>query len=212
MEQMNDLELSTRYPGADLAAIDEKYSKLSAELRSLEEKQRVVEQEALVLSREHTWHIKELVMINEELCSYKHNFNHFINEHYLPLQKAIFYQVPGCHCDHYFGLNPVPGGSGSVGAMGRGVIVGRLWSPCTSDKHRSSTDSDTKTDSQPSLECRSDSEDKVVEEFKDVVEWATSPMVVKETSGEESDTESSDGSFGETWEFLGGPGAGESHL
>jgi hypothetical protein len=209
---MNDLELSTRYPGADLAAIDEKYAKLSVELRSLEERERVVEQEALLLSREHAWHIKELVMINEELRSYKHDFDHFINEHYLPLQKAIFNRVPGCHCDHYFGLNPVPGGSGSAGTVGRGLVVGHLWSPCTSSKERSSSDSDAESDSQPSLECRSDSEDEGSEEFKDAVEWATSPTVVEEASGEESDTESSDGSFGETWEFLGGPGAGESRL
>jgi hypothetical protein len=57
-----------------------------------------------------------------------------------------------------------------------------------------------------------DSEDEGSEEFKDAVEWATSPTVVEETSGEESDTESSDRSFGDTWEFLGGPGAGESRL
>jgi hypothetical protein len=178
----------------------------------LEEKQRVVEQEALLLSREHAWHIKELVMVTEELCSIKHDFDHFINEHYLPLQKAIFHRIPGCHCDHYFRLNPVPGGSGLFGTVGRGVIVGHLWSPCTSDKDHSLTNSDAESDSQPSLECRTDSEDEGPEEFEDAVEWSEGSTLVEEISGEESDPESVDRAFGETWEFLGGPGAGESRL
>jgi hypothetical protein len=209
---MNNLELSTRYPGVDLAAIDEKYAKLSAELRSLEKRQRVVEEEARILSKEHAWHIKELVVLFEELRSSKHDFNHFINEYFLPLQKAIFNQFPGCNCDHYFGLNPVPGGSGTARTVGRGVIIGHLWSSCTSDKDRSLTNSDAETDSWPSLECRMDSEDEGPEEFEDTVEWSESSMLVEETSGEESDSESVDRAFGETWEFLGGLGAGESCL
>jgi hypothetical protein len=92
---MNNLELSTRYPGVDLATIDVKYAKLSVELRELEEKQKVIGDEAQVLSKEHTWYIKELVMLSEELCSYKHDFNHFINEHFVPPQKAILTDFQG---------------------------------------------------------------------------------------------------------------------
>jgi hypothetical protein len=195
-----------------LAAIDEKYAKLSAELRSLEDRQRVTADEALVFSKEHAWHIKELVMLSEEIRSYKHNFDRFINEHYLPLQKAIFNWIPGCECQHYFGLNPITGGSGPISRMGWGVVVGHLWSSCSSDKDRSLTDSDAESDSQPSLECRMDSEDEGLEEFQDAVEWSEGSTLIEETSGEESDPESVDRAFGEIWEFLGGPGAGESRL
>jgi hypothetical protein len=90
--------------------------------------------------------------------------------------------------------------------MGQSVIVGHLWSSCSSDKEYSTTNS------QPSLECCLDSENEDAEDFKDALEWSEGPMFVEMSDSEGTNPESVDRAFRETWEFIGGPGAGESHL
>jgi hypothetical protein len=62
----------------------------------------------------------ELVSLAAEFQGLKHDFNHFINEHFLPLQSKIFHRLPGYECMEYFRLNSVPGGPTDSEQMGRG--------------------------------------------------------------------------------------------
>jgi hypothetical protein len=103
------LELHIKYPGEDLSEIDREYNVLSERLRVLGLKQQRDVDEARGVELLGCWMQNELVSLAAEFQGLKHDFNHFINEHFLPLQSKIFHRLPGCECMEYFRLNPVPG-------------------------------------------------------------------------------------------------------
>jgi hypothetical protein len=118
-EKMIELELRMKYPGEDLSEIDREYNVLSERLRALELKQQRDADEARGVDLLGCWMQNELVNLAAEFRSHKHDFNHFINEHFLPLQSKIFTQLPGCGCVESFRLNPVPGRPTRSPTMGR---------------------------------------------------------------------------------------------
>jgi hypothetical protein len=109
-EKMIKLELRMKYPGEDLSEIDREYNVPSERLRALELKQQRDADESKGVDLLGQWTQNELVSLAAKFRGLKHDFNHFINEHFLSLQSKIFHQLPGCECMEYFRLNPVPGG------------------------------------------------------------------------------------------------------
>jgi hypothetical protein len=101
-EKMIELELRMKYPGEDLSEIDREYNVLSERLRALELMQRREIEEARGVDLAGRWTQNELVKLAADFWAHTSDFNHFINEHFLPLQSKIFTQFPGCGCVEYF--------------------------------------------------------------------------------------------------------------
>jgi hypothetical protein len=107
---MSSLTEKMKYPGEDLSEIDKEYNVLSERFRALELKQQRDVDEARGVELSGRWTQNELVDLATEFQSLRQDLNHFINEHFLPLQSKIFHRLPGCEWVEYFRLNPVPGG------------------------------------------------------------------------------------------------------
>jgi hypothetical protein len=118
-EKMIELELHMKYPGEDLSEIDREYNILSERLRALELTQRREIEEARSIELAGRWTQNELVKLAADFRAHQSDFNHFINEHFLPLQSKIFTRFPGCGCVEFFRLNPVPGRPTHSPTMGR---------------------------------------------------------------------------------------------
>jgi hypothetical protein len=118
-EKMIELELRMKYPGEDLSEIDREYNVLSERLRALELTQKREIEEARGVDLVGHWTQNELVKLAADFRAHQSDFNHFINEHFLPLQSKIFTRLPGCGCVEFFRLNPVPGGPVHSPTMGR---------------------------------------------------------------------------------------------
>jgi hypothetical protein len=155
-EKMIELELRMKYPGEDLSEIDREYNVLSERLRALELRQMRDAEEARGIDLAGRWTQNELVSLATKFRSHKNNFNHFINEHFLPLQSKIFTQLPGCGCVEFFRLNPVPGGPTCSPTMGREFYTPFLPTPPHSTPSQCTPSSD---DSVPSLWSVTDSKD-----------------------------------------------------
>jgi hypothetical protein len=90
-EKMIELELCMKYPGENLSEIDREYNILSERLRVLELKQQRDADEVRGVELSGRWMQNELVSLATEFRGFKYDFNHFINEHFLPLQSKIFH-------------------------------------------------------------------------------------------------------------------------
>jgi hypothetical protein len=89
-EKMIELELCMKCPGKDLSEIDREYNILSERLTVLELKQQRDADKVRGVDLSRHWTQNELVNLASEFLTLKQDFNHFINEHFLPLQSKIF--------------------------------------------------------------------------------------------------------------------------
>jgi hypothetical protein len=101
-EKMIELELRMKYPGEDLSEIDREYNVLSERLRVLELTQKREIEEVRGVDLAGCWMQNELVKLAADFRAHQSDFNHFINEHFLPLQGKIFTRFPGCGCVEFF--------------------------------------------------------------------------------------------------------------
>jgi hypothetical protein len=85
-EKMIELELRMKYPGEDLSEIDREYNVLSERLRALELTQRKELIEARNVELMGRSNRDELVKLAADFRAHQSDFNHFINEHFIPLQ------------------------------------------------------------------------------------------------------------------------------
>jgi hypothetical protein len=80
-----------KYPDKDLSEIDRAYNVLSERLRALELKQQRDTDEVRGIDLSGCSTQNELVNLASKFQTLKQDFNHFINEHFLPLQSKIFH-------------------------------------------------------------------------------------------------------------------------
>jgi hypothetical protein len=207
-EKMIELELHMKYPGEDLSEIDREYNVLSERLRALELMQRREIEEARGVDLAGRWTQNKLVKLAANFRAHISDFNHFINEHFLPLQSKIFTWFPGCGCAEYFRLNPVPSRPTCSPAMGREFIT--IFPP-TPPRSRAAHSSSP--DSVPSLWSVTDSEDdKGNKDFEDAPEGSASNTVVSTNGGTEGDTVFAGGLGRDAWELFGRTGVREDSL
>jgi hypothetical protein len=207
-EKMIELELRMKYPGEDLSEIDREYNVLSERLRALEVTQRNELIEARSVELTGRWTQKELVKLAADLRAHQSDFNHFINEHFLPLQSKIFTRFPGCGCAEFFRLNPVPGGPDHSSPVGREFIT--VFPPTPP---HSRTAYSPPSDSVPSLWSVTDSEeDEDDEDFHDAIDGSTGEAIVSTNGGEEGHSVSAGGLGGDAWELFGRTGVREDSL
>jgi hypothetical protein len=207
-KKMIELELCMKYPGEDLSEIDREYNVLSERLRALELTQKREIEEARGVDLVGRWTQNELVKLAADFRAHTSDFNHFINEHFLPLQSKIFTRFPGCGCVEYFRLNPVPSGPTCSPAMGREFItIFPPTPPCSRATHSSPSNS------VPSLWSVTDSEDdEGNEDFEDTPEGPASDTVVLMSGSTEGDTVFAGGLGGDAWELFGQTGVREDSL
>jgi hypothetical protein len=145
------------------------------------------------------WTQNELVKLAANFRAHQSDFNHFINEHFLPLQSKIFTRFPGCGCVEYFQLNPIPGGPTCSSGMGREYFA--VFPPTPP---RSTATYSSSPNSIPSLWSVMDSEDdEGNENFEDTPEGTTSDTVISENGGVERDIVSAEGLGRDAWELFG---------
>jgi hypothetical protein len=201
-EKMIELELCMKYPGEDLSEIDREYNVLSERLRALELKQQRDADEVKGVDLSGCWTQNELVSLATEFRAHKSDFNHFINEHFLPLQSKIFTRLPGCGCVEYFQLNPVPGEPVCSPTMGWEFYA--IFPP--TPPHSAATHSSS-PNSIPSLWSVTDSKDNEGnEDFEDAPEGSASKTVISTNGGAEGNTVSAGGLGGDAWELFGRTG------
>jgi hypothetical protein len=209
-EKMIELELRMKYPGEDLSEIDREYNVLSERLRALELTQRREIEEARGVDLAGRWTQNELVKLAADFRAHQNNFNHFINEHFLPLQSKIFTRFPGCGCVEFFRLNPICGGPAHSPTMGREFITIFPPTPPHSTPGQCSPSSN---DSVPSLWSVMDSEeDEGNEDFHNAVDGSTSETVVSSNGGEEEHSVLAGGLGGDAWELFSRTGVREDRL
>jgi hypothetical protein len=144
------------------------------------------------------WMQNELVNLGIEFRVLRSDFNHFINEHFLPLQSAIFTHLPGCECVGYFRCNPVP-----VGSTVSPTLRWEFFTIFPPSPPRSASTHSSSSNSIPSLWNSLDNEDdKGNEDFKDTLEGSVSETVISLNGGEEGDTVSAGGLGRDAWELF----------
>jgi hypothetical protein len=207
-EKMIELELRMKYPGEDLSEIDREYNVLSERLRALELTQKREIEEARGVDLAGRWTQNELVKLTADLWAHQSDFNHFINEHFLPLQSKIFTWFPGCGCVEFFRLNPVPSGPTHSPPMGWEFIT--IFPPTPPHSRIAHSPS---TDSVPSLWSVTDNEeDKDNEDFFDAIDGSAGETVVSTNGGEEGHSISAGGLGRDAWELFGRTGVREDSL
>jgi hypothetical protein len=200
-EKMIELELRMKYPGEDLSEIDREYNVLSERLRAVELMQKREIEEARGVDLEGHWTQNELVSLAAEFRAHKSDFNHFINEHFLPLQSKIFTRLPGCGCVEFFRLNPVPGRPTHSSTMGREF---HTTFPPTPLRSAPSQCTPSSNDSSPSLWSVTDSkDDEGNEDFQDALDGSTGKTLVSTDGGEERNPVSAGGLGRDAWELFG---------
>jgi hypothetical protein len=203
-EKMIELELHMKYPGEDLSEIDRKYNVLSERLRALEFMQKREIEEVRGVDLAGRWTQNKLVNLATEFRAHKSNFNHFINEHFLPLQSKIFTRLLGCGCVEFFRLNPVPCGPTHFPTLGREF---HTIFPPTPPRSAPSQHTPTSDNSSPSLWSVMDSKDNEGnEDFQDALDGSTGETLVSMNGGEEGDPVSAVGFGGDSWELFGQTG------
>ena len=139
----------------------------------------------------------------EDIRVFKRDFNHFVDEHFTPLQAHI----GSCECQ---GSGTLLVGYRSTGRMEQGIPVYRRWSRF---EDPSGEDDSSSESSVPPLESVSEDSE---EYFSPPLQGSASEEVgspsKQEDGGKKSDSENSTGSGGGPWSLFGGRGVGEDRL
>ena len=138
---------------------------------------------------------RRLVAMSAALDRHLKTFDHFIDQHFHPIQATFYSNYAHCHCFDYFGFSSLSEGSGGSGEMGRS------GGSSSSDELPNLSPVSKSTDSKSSHSPRS----AFFTPFP-------SPTLHSFVEGEEDSYEAdvdSDGVGGGEWEEVGEEGVGE---